>query len=132
MPDGRTLVTGAGGFIGRHVVRALRAEGADALGVDNLCVAPLEPPAPDTLVRNVGALRPEDLDGVDRIVHLAAWRSVPESFTQAARYQENVSAALHLITLARACGVRRIVIGSSCEVYGVSDIVPTAENGAIV
>lgn len=128
--DGRILVTGAAGFLGRHLVRELRSQGLDVLPVDNLCVPPVEPP-PEGL-RRVSSLdlTAEDLRGVSCVYHLAAWKSVPDSFSNPGRCLENVRTGEHILNLARAAKVARVVVASSCEAYGAAPI-PTPEEAPL-
>ncbi|MEU5896775.1 MULTISPECIES: NAD-dependent epimerase/dehydratase family protein [unclassified Streptomyces] len=128
--EGRILVTGAAGFLGRHLVRALHAQGLDVLAVDNLCVPPVEAPPDDLLCASVLDLTAEDLRGVTCIYHLSAWKSVPDSFSHPYRCVENVRAGEHVLRLARAAGVARVVVASSCEVYGTTQT-PTREDAPL-
>jgi len=118
------LVTGGAGFIGSHLVRALVARGHAVRVVDNLSTGsrdnleglsveliPADIANPTTLR---GAAR-----GADVIYHLAAMISVPASLDNPVGcYQTNVLGSLHLLEAARREGVRRVVLASSCAVYG--------------
>jgi dTDP-glucose 4,6-dehydratase/UDP-glucose 4-epimerase len=128
--EGAILVTGAAGFLGRHLVRELRREGVDVRAVDNLCVPPIEPPPDDLLCVSARHLTAEDLRGVSCVYHLAAWKSVPESFSHPARYTENIWTGEWVLRLARIGGVPRIVVASSCEVYGTAPT-PTPEHAPL-
>ncbi len=123
----KVLVTGAAGFIGSHVVDALRARAADVLGIDSLdpgvhrilpsylrsdvdyCFADLRYWQPDS--------RFED---VEVVVHLAALGGV----SRAAREPANIIAANCLGTARLAEFARRwprlikVVVCSSFSVYG--------------
>jgi nucleoside-diphosphate-sugar epimerase len=125
--EGTVLVTGAAGFLGRHLVRALRRDGVDVRPVDNLCIPPIEPPPDDLLCVSALQLTADDLRGVSCVYHLAAWKSVPESFSRPGRCAENIWAGEWLLRLARIGGVSRIVVASSCEVYGTAPT-PTPED----
>jgi nucleoside-diphosphate-sugar epimerase len=126
MRDGAVLVTGAAGFLGRHLVRELSGAGAEVRAVDNMCVPPMEEP-PDGLRRvSVLDLTARDLDGVSCIYHLAAWKSVPGSFSRPERCVENIRSGEQTLRLALTAGVARVIIASSCEVYGESEL-PNAE-----
>ncbi|WP_067561733.1 NAD-dependent epimerase/dehydratase family protein [Nocardia acidivorans] len=79
----RVLLTGAAGYIGSHVHRALLAAGYDVAAVDNLLdtVHGINPTAPEGVsrvdIRNPEALEPL-LRGVDVVCHLAAAVPVPD------------------------------------------------------
>ncbi len=111
------LITGAAGFIGSALTRALRGAGHTVTAVDDLSVAsPRRSPA-DLLVCDVRSLAPGDLDGFDTIVHLAAHKSVPRSFDPGG-FEHNTAADRHVIHAFTASAARRLVLASSCEVYG--------------
>ncbi|MET9260541.1 NAD(P)-dependent oxidoreductase [Amycolatopsis sp. NPDC004079] len=111
------LITGAAGFIGSALTRALRTAGHTVTAVDDLSVE--SPRArPDGLqVRDVRSLTPHDLDGADTVVHLAAHKSVPASFLTDA-FEHNTAADAHLIRAFARSTARRLLLASSCEVYG--------------
>ncbi|MFF7995139.1 NAD-dependent epimerase/dehydratase family protein [Kitasatospora xanthocidica] len=111
------LITGAAGFIGSALTIALRRGGHAVTALDNLSV-PSPRPRPDGLqVRDVRDLTPQDLRGLDTVVHLAALKSVPASF-EVGGYEHNVAVDRHLLHTFAASGVRRLLLASSCEVYG--------------
>lgn len=122
-PEGRRgsgapvdLVTGAGGFIGRHLVARLLGEGGS---VRALAVPGEEVAAGAEVVRG-DLRRPASLAaavrGVERIYHLAAvvgdWG--PVRLFQAV----NVEGTRHLLAAAAEAGARRVVVVSSVAVYG--------------
>ncbi|HLI03985.1 MAG TPA: hopanoid-associated sugar epimerase [Terracidiphilus sp.] len=112
----RIFLTGATGFVGYHVARALSKEGADLRLLIRRSSNPknLEGLAGETHVgdlRQPETLRPA-LDGIDAVVHVAAdyrlWIPDPE-----AMYRANVDGTRELLRLAREAGVRRFVYTSS-------------------
>jgi dihydroflavonol-4-reductase len=117
-----TLVTGAGGFIGSAVVRALVAQGRAV----RAGLAPGE--APDNLLGldvervtvDVGdpAAVARAVDGCDVVYHLAAiyslWLRDPSRI-----YAVNVDGTRHVLAAAAAAGVRRVVHTSSIAAVGV-------------
>lgn len=115
----RVLVTGGAGFIGQHVVSALRAHDAEVI------VADLKP-HPDPSVRSVvGDLRdPERRDaavtaGLDAVIHLAAVTSVLRSVEDpAGTYEMNVAVTSGLLELARERKVPRFLFASTNAVTG--------------
>ncbi|WP_062012182.1 NAD-dependent epimerase/dehydratase family protein [Streptomyces hygroscopicus] len=111
------LITGAAGFIGSALTQALRTAGHTVTAVDDLSVTSPRPRPDDLQVRDVRALAPADLDGLDTVVHLAAQKSVPASF-EVGGFEHNVAVDRHLIHTFAASTARRLLLASSCEVYG--------------
>ena len=112
----KIFVTGATGFIGHHVAKALAAEGASLrlLTRKSSSLANLEGVPGETIVGDL--LAPESLKsaiaGCDAVVHVAAdyrlW--IPDS---AAMYRANVDGTRELLRMARETGVKRFVYTSS-------------------
>jgi UDP-glucuronate 4-epimerase len=139
------LVTGAAGFIGSHVARALLARGETVVGIDNfsdyydpvLKFARLKPLREDKgfafLEADVSdrdtmlALADRHRD-LDRIVHLAAQPGVRHSLVDPYIYvQTNVMGHLVMLELARRlAGLRHFVYASSSSVYGANRKLPFA------
>ena len=139
------LVTGAAGFIGSHVARALLARGEAVVGVDNfsdyydpvLKFARLKPLRDDKaftfLEADISdreamlalAGRHRDLD---RIVHLAAQPGVRHSLVDPYVYvQTNVMGHLVMLELAKLVpGLKHFVYASSSSVYGANRKLPFA------
>ena len=132
---GRVLITGGAGFIGSHLVRALLARGDDVLVLDNLSTgarANLADLPVELLVADLGEADPvrAATRGVDTVFHLGAMISVPASLENPAScYRTNVLGSLHVLEAARRERVRRVVLASSCAVYGDHEG-PVAEDAA--
>ncbi len=112
----KIFLTGATGFVGYHVARALASEGADLrmLVRKSSNLKNLEGIAGETHVGDLAqpeTLRPA-LVGCDAVVHVAAdyrlWIPDPD-----AMYRANVDGTRELLRLAREAGVRRFVYTSS-------------------
>jgi len=112
----KVFLTGATGFVGHHVAKALAAEGADLrlLVRKSSNLKNLEGIAGDTVVGDL--LRPETfapaLAGCEAVMHVAAdyrlWIRDPD-----AMYRANVDGTRELLRLAREASVRRAVYTSS-------------------
>ena len=112
---GRVLVTGASGFIGAHVVRALLAEGYSVraasrtgcdLGVSEAVFVRL----PD-LSR---AFDPSPLvEGMDYVVHLAGIAHATSAIPEDMYHVVNADAAARIAAAARDAGVKRFLLMSS-------------------
>jgi len=129
------LVTGGAGYIGSHVLLALRDAGLRAVALDDLSTGFAEAVPPDVkLVRGSTAdtalLRATmRRHGVEAVIHLAASLVVPESVARPLAYWRNNLA--NTLALAEACaaeGVSRLVFSSTAAVYGVPDGGPVAED----
>jgi UDP-glucose 4-epimerase len=122
------LVTGGAGFIGSHLVRALLREGTSVRVLDDLSSgseANLEGVEVDFVRGDVCDRRrvAAAVEGVNRVFHTAAFISVPESFTDPRRcYEVNVLGTLTVLDEARRAGVGKVILSSSCAVYGEHDL----------
>lgn len=134
----RVLVTGAGGFIGSHLVERLIAEGAtvrafvhyNALGSAGwLDGSPARSAAKVTTgdINDRESVRAA-MDGADIVFHLAALIAIPYSYRAPASYlRVNVEGTLNVLQTARDVGVGRLVHTSTSEVYGTAQYVPIDE-----
>lgn len=131
----RSLVTGGAGFIGSHITEALVERGDQVRVLDNLSTGyqenlghvadQIEFIASD--LRDEMALR-EAVTGVDVIFHLAAMVSVPESMANPTEAESiNSLGTLNLLQEARKAGVRRLVLSSTCAIYGDEPTLPKIE-----
>ena len=107
----KALVTGADGFVGRHLLAHLRACGDEALGVDRECDV--------TDVESVRATL--ELHRPEAIYHLAALTQVAASWTNAVEFTrvnvlgtKNVLDAAHEVVPAST-----VLLVSSADVYGI-------------
>lgn len=118
----RALVTGAGGFVGRHLTAVLRREGAEVCA----CCGPRDDVEGDlTLdVTDTPAIR-SALESFRPTVifHLAAQTFVPNALqTPTATYEANVMGTAGLAQAVRECAASaRILFASSAEVYGARE-----------
>ena len=131
----RYLVTGGAGFIGSHVVDRLVADKHQVRVIDDLSSVRLENLAgvADRIefikedIRNRQALI-KACQGVEYVIHEAAWRSVPKSMNDPYGYTEvNVLATVGLLDAAANAKVKRLVCISSSSVYGETTVVPMHE-----
>ncbi len=136
----RVLVTGGGGFIGSHLVRAC-LEAGDAVRVlddfstgrrENLSAVRADVEVVEASVVDLGAVR-QALRGCEVVYHLAALPSVPLSVEDPVRtHAVNATGTLHVLEAARELGVRRLVFASSCSVYGDGSAPPISETAPLL
>jgi UDP-glucuronate 4-epimerase len=139
------LLTGAAGFIGSHLAKALLSRGASVVGVDDFNdfydpglkrrnVAPfLEAKAfrlREGDIRSLPFLR--ELfrrERFDAVLHLAARAGVRPSLKDPLLYEEtNVRGTLNLLECAREFSVKKFLFASSSSVYGNRKEVPFRED----
>lgn len=134
------LVTGAGGFIGSHLVEALVRAGADVTAMVRYGSASswgnLEFASDDVkgefrvVAGNIddGDFVMHAMQGIDVVCHLAALIAIPYSYVAPRSYvRTNVEGTLNVVEAARRLSVRRVVHTSTSEVYGTAIRVPIDE-----
>jgi UDP-glucose 4-epimerase len=129
------VVTGGAGFIGSHVTEQLLNAGHSVTVVDNfstgrrenlpssisdLPTSSFDLPQLTVLEKDVRDLSIKDFSQtIDAIAHLAAVPSVTRSWDEPLSVHENnLSATVAVIELARALKIPKIVFASSAAVYG--------------
>ncbi len=139
------LVTGAAGFIGAYVSRALLARGEQVIGVDNLndYYAPaLKRARLDRFASDKGfSFREVDIaddaalcaavkdEKIASIVHLAAQAGVRYSLENPFAYaRSNLLGHLSVLELARSLSVGHLVYASSSSIYGANKSIPFKES----
>ncbi|MFI1203768.1 UDP-glucose 4-epimerase GalE [Streptomyces sp. BHT-5-2] len=123
------LITGGAGYIGSHVVRALRQAGESVVVLDDLTTG-VRARVPEDVPLVVGSTLDRALldatiaeHGVTDVVHLAAKKQVGESVELPLHYyRENVHGLQTLLEAMAAGGVPRFVFSSSAAVYGMPDV----------
>jgi UDP-glucose 4-epimerase len=131
------LVTGGAGYIGGHVVSALRARGDHVVVVDDLSAGRPERVGDVPLERidlAAAGARDELADAMRRhqvtaVIHLAARKKVEESVQRPVWYfDENLGGLVSVLHAAEATGVSGVVFSSTAAVYGPAEE-PVAEDG---
>ena len=133
----RFLVTGGAGFIGSNLCEALLKKGCFVRCLDDLSTGKKE-----NMNEFIGDKEFEFIqgdvkdyntclkacEGVDYVLHEAAWGSVPRSIEMPLFYcANNITGTLNMLEAARQNGIKRFVYASSSSVYGDEPNLPKAE-----
>jgi UDP-glucuronate 4-epimerase len=128
----RYLVTGAAGFIGSHLAKALVAAGHEVVGIDSFTDY-YDPRLKEANAEGLDVQRLDlardalDFDGLDGVFHLAGQPGVRSFGDVFPLYVErNVLASQRAFEAAAGAGVR-VVFSSSSSVYGEAERYPTPE-----
>ena len=136
----KTLVTGADGFIGSHLVEKLVSEGKQVKAfvyynsfnnwgwldtIPKYILKEVEVFTGD--VRDPNGVR-QAVKDVEAIFHLAALIAIPYSYHSPDVYVDtNIKGTLNILQAARDCDVSRVLITSTSEMYGTAQYVPIDE-----
>ncbi|MBS0206257.1 MAG: GDP-mannose 4,6-dehydratase [Planctomycetes bacterium] len=131
MPSRPILVTGAGGFIGSHLVESLLDEGYQVRAFLRYTSHASVGGLVDVIQRSRASLEVVygDLrvaadvmraaEGCAWIFHLAALIGIPYSYESPSSYVDvNITGTLNVLEAARRLGIERTIITSTSEVYG--------------
>jgi len=137
MTGAPVLVTGGAGYIGSHVVLALRDAGWSVVVLDDLSTGFIEAVPPGvTLVRGSTGDAPLvrrtlRRHGIGAVIHLAGSLVVGESVAKPLQYwRNNVGNTLSLVEACVAEGVTQLVFSSTAAVYGIAGDAPVSEETA--
>jgi nucleoside-diphosphate-sugar epimerase len=130
----RVCITGASGFIGRHLLARLIEEGARPSLLLRYTSRPDHELLPAETLANCRVTRGDiadpaalrrAMDDCDTIFHLAALIGIPYSYESPEEVvRVNVTGTQNVLERAREAGTPRVVITSTSEVYGSAQAVP--------
>jgi len=142
--DKKVLVTGAGGFIGSHLVETLVDKGCEVRAfvhynsfnrwgwldyVDKKIRDSIEIFAGD--VRDPNGVK-KSMENIDVVFHLAALIGIPYSYHSPDSYVDtNIKGTLNILQAAKNLEVKKIIHTSTSEVYGTAKYVPITEEHPI-
>lgn len=131
------LVTGGAGFIGSNLCESIIKLGYRVRCLDNFSTG---------FIENLATFKDSPLfeliegdicnlddcmnatDGVDFVLHQAAWGSVPRSIEMPLFYEEvNIKGTLNMLEASRINGIKKFVYASSSSVYGDEPNLPKIE-----
>ena len=132
----RVLITGYNGYIGSVMTPYFVKAGYDVVGLDvyyfkqcTLLPDNINIPSIDKDIRD---LTPEDLNGVDAVIHLAALSNDPIGNLNSKWTDEiNLQSSVRLAELAKAAGVERFIFSSSCIMYGMTETAIVNEDSPV-
>jgi len=118
----KILVAGGAGYVGSVLAHELLERGYAVRVLDRLYygdhgLADLRDRV-EVVVTDMRCVEPAHLAGVTAVINLGGLSNDPTAeYNPAANYEINTVAALRLAELARAAGVRRYILASSCSIY---------------
>jgi UDP-glucose 4-epimerase len=142
----RVLVTGAGGYIGRHLIPKLKAEGHEVIQVLRIPLDSLDPSDPylawhssECCEANLATvdvdsmLSVERMQNIDTVIHLAGrveinllpnpkgadLPPIPGPCDIGALYRDNVLATANVLDYCLKAGVKHLIFASTQAVYGM-------------
>jgi UDP-N-acetylglucosamine 4-epimerase len=131
------LVTGGAGFIGSNLCEAILEMGYSVRCLDNLSTGFQS--NVDLFINNpkyefvLGDIRDFDTcmkacEGIDYVLHQAAWGSVPRSIEMPLLYEEiNIKGTLNMLEASKQNNIKKFVYASSSSVYGDEPNLPKKE-----
>jgi nucleoside-diphosphate-sugar epimerase len=125
----KIFITGGSGFVGGHVIEALAKAGHEvrALARSGKSAATVERYGATAVRGELGALTKEMLEGVEVVVHCAAF--VEEWGTREQFWRANVEGTANALEAARAAGARRFVhVGTEAAIFEGNDLVGVDES----
>jgi len=128
----KILVTGGAGYIGSHVVKALRDAKKEPVVFDNLSTGlrgNLLPGIPFVLGDTLSSEQlKHSMSGVNSIIHMAAHKAAGESMTDPGKYAiNNLTGTINLLNAAAEAKIKFFVFSSSASVYGKPKYLPMDE-----
>ena len=124
----RAAISGARGFVGRHLAAHLTARGDDVVELDLDGALPFDVTDHDAVVARISAEQP------DAVYHLAARSHVGESWGAGdALTRVNVGGTRAVVDACVRAGVGRVLVVGSAEQYGAvhADELPVRESTAL-
>jgi dTDP-glucose 4,6-dehydratase len=138
--DKNVLVTGAGGFIGSHLVEALVKKGYKVRAFVHYnsfnrwgWLDYVEKHIKDSIEVFAGDVRDpcgvkKAMNNIQVVFHLAALIGIPYSYHSPDTYVEtNIKGTLNVLQAARELGIEKVVHTSTSEVYGSAQFIPITE-----
>ncbi|HMK88849.1 MAG TPA: SDR family oxidoreductase [Methylocystis sp.] len=115
----RIVVVGGCGYIGSALVPKLVGRGYEVTVYDLMWFGNHLPSEVAVEKRNVMDITEKELSGVDVVIFIAGLSNDPMAeYSPAKNFVDNASCPSYLAYIAKRAGVRRLIHGGSCSVYG--------------
>jgi GDP-4-dehydro-6-deoxy-D-mannose reductase len=116
MSTAKVLITGAAGFVGRHLADHLQSCGDEVIGVDRHGPGGVDITDAAAVAELFDRVRPQ------AVYHLAGWADVGGSWKAPVEaFRANAEGTLNVLSAACEAGVGRVLAVSSADVYGKVD-----------
>jgi UDP-glucose 4-epimerase len=131
----KVVVTGGAGYIGSNVAALLIEAGHEVLILDDFSegdrlAVPPEARLVEGNVADFAELISKE-EGIDAVLHFAAFIAAGESVTKPEKYwQNNLVGSLKLLEAMRTIGIKKLIFSSTAAVYGNPNEVPIKETAA--
>lgn len=111
----KVLVTGASGFIGQHVCKALAEAGYSVVKMDLIVLST------SYLDVSTDITKPIDpIDGLDAVIHLAAMANPRACDSEPSKaFDVNVNGSYQVLKMALESGAKKVVFSSTAHVYDI-------------
>ena len=117
----KIMVAGGAGYVGSLLVPRLLERDYEVDVVDLLWFGNHLPRGVKVTNRDIMSLTEEDVGGYDQVVFIAGLSNDPMAeYSPARNFIDNAACPAYLAYICKRAGVKRLIFGSSCSVYGYS------------
>ena len=123
----KVLVTGSKGYIGSVLFNELIKNNHEVIGLDTGyfvdCLISNVDENYEYINKDIRDILPEDLEGIEAVIHLAALSNDPlGEFNPQLTEEINLKGTLRFASLCKSQGIDRFIYVSSQSMYGVSNL----------
>ncbi len=115
----KILIAGGAGYIGSMLAPALLQRNYEVHALDLLWFGNHLPEGVKVIEKDVLKVTEEDLQGYEQVIFLAGLSNDPMAeYSPAQNFVDNAACPAYLAYMAKRAGVKRLIHGGSCSVYG--------------